>query len=57
MSTRVALSARRAILRRDGGEVMTTEIAGVVLAVLIVVYSVRTAWSGMHGRRPKGPMV
>ena len=36
---------------------MTTEIAGVILAVLIVVYSVRTAWSGMHGRRPKGPMV
>jgi hypothetical protein len=36
---------------------MMTEIAGVILTVFLVVYSVRTAWSGMHGRRPKGPMV
>ena len=36
---------------------MTTEIAAVILVALFVGYSVRTAWSGMHGRRPKGPMV
>lgn len=35
---------------------MMTEIAAVLLTVLVVVYSIRTALSGMRGR-PKGPMV
>ena len=35
---------------------MMTEIAAVILIVLFVGYSIRTALSGMRGR-PKGPMV
>jgi hypothetical protein len=33
---------------------MMTEIAAVIVTVLIVVYSIRTALSGMRGR-PKSP--
>ena len=47
--------SRQAQAERE--ETMMTEIAGVILVVLFVGYSIRTAWSGMHGRRPKGPMV
>jgi hypothetical protein len=32
------------------------EVAALILVVLLVAYSVRTALSGMRGR-PKGPMV
>jgi hypothetical protein len=35
---------------------MSTEVAGLIVAVFLVVYSIRTALSGMRGR-PKGPMV
>jgi hypothetical protein len=35
---------------------MMTEIAGAIVTVLFVAYSIRTALSGMRGR-PKGPMV
>ena len=35
---------------------MMTEIAAVIVTVLVVAYSIRTALSGMRGR-PKGPMV
>lgn len=32
------------------------EVGALILVVLFVAYSIRTAWSGMRGR-PKGPMV
>jgi hypothetical protein len=40
----------------EGNEAMSTEVAGLILAVLLVVYSIRTALSGMRGR-PKSPTV
>jgi hypothetical protein len=49
-------AARTPRLHADGKEAMSTEVVGLILAALIVAYSIRTALSGMRGR-PKGPMV
>jgi hypothetical protein len=46
------------VMRQEGKEAMSTEVevGALILVVLFVVYSIRTALSGVHGR-PKGPMV